>query len=274
MSKPNISDTAFLVNYHRAKHERISLDVYSKYWVTKKSISLSKKLSKEVYKNDDIEICLRSRFFLENLRCFLARNPQAVVVNVGAGFTSYPYLLEPARFIEIDLPHITTYKANKIKMLVKKGKLPKRNVEFISADLQNKKDLKILEQKLSGIILKEKSFFILEGITYYVEKKYLQQLLHIINNLQSSGCELAVEFWSPDIQGLPVFKRLVQYAKRHLNYEPRQWHLYDIGFFAGATGYEVVEFTSTGRLEKFMGRKCLLCDEHNNLLTKMAILRK
>ncbi len=274
MNKPHISDTAFLVNYHRAKHEKLSLDVYSKYWVTKESISLSRKLSKEVFNNDDIEICLRNRFFLENLRCFLARNPQAVVVNVGAGFASYPYLLKPTISVEIDLPHIIDYKTGKIRALAKNGKLPKRNIEFVSADLQSEKDLKKLERTLSKIIGRKKSFFILEGITYYVRKKRLKQLLRIISRLQSSGSELGIEFWSPDIQERPVFKRLTRYAKRHLNYKPNLWRLYDLDFFTDATDYKVAELTSTGRLEKFLGRKCLLCDEYNNLCTRMVVLRK
>ena len=274
MNASHISDTAFLVNYHRAKHEKLSLDIYSKYWVTKESISLSKKLSKEVFNNDDIEICLRNRFFLENLRCFLARNPQAVVVNVGAGFASYPYLLKPATSVEIDLPHIINYKVGKINDLIKKGKLPERNIKFIPADLQSEKDLKKLERTLSNIIRGRKSFFILEGITYYVGKKYLERLLRMISRLQSSGSELGIEFWSPDIKERPVFKRLTQYAKRHLNYEPHLWHLYDFDFFARTTGYSVAELTSTGRLEKFLGRKCLLCDEYNNPCTRMAVLRK
>ena len=194
-----ISGTAFLVNYHRAKFQDISHDIYAKHWVTQEAIDLSEILSKEVYANDDIEICLRNRFFLENIKAFIKKNGPCVFINLGAGFTSYPYLCEGIESVEVDFSHIIEFKKDKTVELMKKGLLPQRTVKYIAADLQDANSIDKLNYELAPLLRGKKSFFLLEGVTYYISPEYLKKIFQMINTLQSKGSEVGVEYWTPDL---------------------------------------------------------------------------
>lgn len=150
MIKKNISASAFLVNESRAKAEQLSLDSYAKLWVDASVRDLWNLFSKEVYLNDPQALAVRNRFFLGCLNRFFAENPQGVFINIAAGFTSYPYLMDcPVQAIEVDLPGVVEYKKKKVKEFREAGSLPWRDIAYVAADLNCPKGREALYSELS-----------------------------------------------------------------------------------------------------------------------------
>ncbi len=115
MNNKSISDSAFLVNESRSRRVDISKDIYAHLWINESTNQLWNDFYSEVYTFDDIQLALRNRFFLEQLKSFIDKSSNPVFVNIAAGFTSYPFLItNPCKFIEIDLPYIIEYKQKKI----------------------------------------------------------------------------------------------------------------------------------------------------------------
>jgi O-methyltransferase involved in polyketide biosynthesis len=127
--KSDVSGTAFVVNYSRSKIVNVSKDIYAHLWVTPESIELWDDLAKNVYTNDDLNLSLRNRFYLEHLKNFIQKNKKPVFTDIASGFDDYPYLADgECKFIEIDLPNNISYKRQKIQVWENGMKLPKRQV--------------------------------------------------------------------------------------------------------------------------------------------------
>lgn len=145
-----ISDSAFLVSESRARRVELSKDIYAYLWTSEETKNLWDEFSKKVYPFDDIELGIRNRFFLENLKNYIDSNSKPLFVNIGAGFTSYPFLVKKScTCIEIDFKHIISYKSKKIAEWIHEGILPKRKIMFLKADICNSKDVKQLKKTLS-----------------------------------------------------------------------------------------------------------------------------
>jgi hypothetical protein len=81
---------------------------------------------------------VRRRHYFELVRAFLVERPDALFLNIAAGFTSYPFLLDPGcGCVETDYAHITAYKERRVAELIAAGELPKRQVAFHALDLEN-----------------------------------------------------------------------------------------------------------------------------------------
>ena len=169
MSNKSISDSAFLVNESRSRREDISKDIYAYLWINESTNKLWNDFYDEVYPFDDIQLSLRNRFFLEKLKLFINESSHPIFVNIGAGFSSYPFLVsKDCEFIEVDLPNIINYKQEKIKQFIKKGDISNKDITFLSADICNKFDLMRLKEHLINSIKNNPSFILLEGITYFI----------------------------------------------------------------------------------------------------------
>lgn len=138
----NISESAFLVNESRARNVGLSQDEYAHLWVTENTRTLWEDFSREVYPHDATELGSRNRFFLEHLRSAIASSQVTTFINFGAGFTSYPFLVdESCRFIEIDFKHVVEYKKKKVTRWQQMGLLPEREIFFLAADLNEPSDI-------------------------------------------------------------------------------------------------------------------------------------
>ena len=134
-----LSETAYLVAESRARAVAISRDVYAAHWIPDRLRESVRRLWEEfaanVYPHDDVVLGVRNRFFLDRLSVFAADGP-TIFVNVAAGFTSYPFLIEHAiRTIEIDLPVVVDVKSARVAALQDAGVLLLRPLRQIAADL-------------------------------------------------------------------------------------------------------------------------------------------
>lgn len=274
MSNKSISDSAFLVNESRSRRVDISKDIYASLWIDDSTEELWNDFFSEVYTFDDIQLSLRNRFFLEKLKSFIDKSSNPVFVNIGAGFTSYPFLVSKnCKFIEVDLPNIIKYKQYKIKQFIKNGKLPDRDVTFLSADVCINNDLVKLKESLIPHIEDNPSFILLEGITYFLKIQYLNQLFKIFSEIQTHNSILTFDFWKPGDAGHHVLKKLMRFFSDRFGFDNKQYNLIDLNFIQNIKGYELVESTDIQDLEKTYTNDNFLADYNKIIPEHYVILR-
>ncbi len=260
----SISDTAFLVNESRARMVDVSGDIYAKHWVLPERrefvIKLWDDFAVEVYPHDDLELSIRNRFFFKFLQKFVSINKKnPVFIIVGAGFISYPFLLDRSIYcIEIDYPHVVTFKESRRKCLINESILPDRNVKFFATDLQNIKDLGRLKILFSSDVAGKPSFILLEGLTYYLDMPVLNTLFNMFSEIQPTGSILAFDFWKPDIIQHPVFKRMKKFFSERFDYAEHNYSFIDDKIIDSIEGYDVLEKSNVIEQEQnFVGSNIL-----------------
>lgn len=265
MGEPRrISDSAFLVNESRARNVELSRDRYAALWVTEATRRLWEDFSRDVYPLDDIELPLRNRFYLDVLEKALRQNPDVVLVNLAAGFTSYPFLTEkPCRAIEVDFDHVCAFKRGKIDSWKREGVLPDREVEFFACDLRSGADVERLAARLKRETGPAESVAFLEGITYYLPEEALQRLFAVLKRVQNAGSLVALDFWTPETAAHPVHARFKKFCASRFGHGEADYTLFDPDYLDGIAGYRVVERTDIAELEKRFssGRKLVHPDE-------------
>jgi O-methyltransferase involved in polyketide biosynthesis len=243
-------ESAFLVNESRARRVDISQDRHAQLWVSKATRELWEDFTAKVYPYDAIELGLRNRFFLDTLRFFVRSAKNPVFVNIGAGFTSYPFLVEEScRYIEVDLEHVIDFKRKQIETWIKNGRMPERKIEFIPADLCSAGDRKRLQTRLTSSLVDTPSFLLLEGITYYLDEAVLHALFEMCAAIQRPGSVLAFDYWNPFIKSNPVFLRFKKYFAERFDHKETHYTFFDEEFIHTIHEYTPVEWTDIQKLE-------------------------
>jgi O-methyltransferase involved in polyketide biosynthesis len=131
--------TAYLVNASRAVRPELAADPLAAAWIPDADrpgvADLWKEYADAVYPHDDLVVALRGRFIADVLAQALAADPETVLVVCGAGFSSYPWLLDFPAALEVDLPEMAAAKQQRAAELTAAGTLPQRDVRHLAADL-------------------------------------------------------------------------------------------------------------------------------------------
>lgn len=276
-TEQHISDTAFLVNESRARKINISQDIYAERWIEPESRervrSLWDNFSKEVYPHDDIELAVRNRYFLERLKKTVGTSLNTVFVNLGAGFTSYPFLLKQLILsIEVDYPHVISFKQDRIKRLQEEGVLPHRNLEFISVDLSDPYDLERLKKVLIRRIAGKNSYLLLEGVSYYLPMPALLTLIEHLREIQSIDSIFAFDYWKPEISEHPVFIKLQTFFADRFGFKASDYNLFDLEFIKSIKGYQLLETSDAVEQERIYAGTNILADYNKILPENYAVL--
>ncbi len=249
--KPLISDSAFLVNESRARNVALSRDSFARLWVTDSTRRLWEDFSRAVYPLDDVELPLRNRFYLAVLDAALRRDPETVFVNLAAGFTSYPYLVEKLpRAIEVDFEHVCNFKRRKIAEWQGEGLLPAREVEFMPCDLSSDGDLDSLASHVGEILSTAPSVVFLEGITYYLHTAWLGRILGLLARAQRPRSVVALDFWTPEVEQHPVHVRFRRFFAERFGHAETEYSLFEPDTFRSIEGYDLVDLCDIVELEK------------------------
>jgi O-methyltransferase involved in polyketide biosynthesis len=269
-----ISGTAFMVNCSRSKRVEVSKDIYACLWVTPESLALWDVLAADVYPNDDVNLSVRNRFFLEKIQDFIDDNQDPVFVDIAAGFDNYPFLLRgECAFLEFDLPHVMAYKKEMVDRWMAEGKLPRRSVEYLSTDLNDQGERNDLRRTLRRKISGRSSIVTLQGITYYMRRRALDELFAILRDVQNAGSMIAFDFWRPDAMHSATMVRFEEYLGRTYGYENLEWNLFDEGYLDGLEGFTRVETTDIAGLERRYSQTRLLQGE-DKIPGCYAVLRR
>lgn len=272
--KSDVSGTAFVVNYSRSLKEDISKDIYAKLWVTPEAIELWNGLSENVYPNDDLNLSLRNRFYLEHIKSFIKDNENAVIVDVASGFDDYPFLIESEnRFIEFDLPNIISYKEKKVREWEKDNTLPKRNVQYHSIDLASEEQRAEFKKILAKEISDKASLIIMEGLPYYLNKEILDDLFKIYSEVQTQGSEIVFDYWRPDAMTYPVMVKLKDYVDKKFNVK-QDFHLFDENYIQSIKNYKEFESTEIASLELMYSPTLIFQGRDNKIPVYFSVLNR
>jgi methyltransferase (TIGR00027 family) len=115
------------------------------------------------------------------------------VVVLGAGFDSRGYRftsqLPGVRFMEVDYPPTQEYKKRRVKEILGK---PPANVSYVPMDF-TKDDL--LDQLVKSRYSKrEKTFFLWEGVVFYLPESAVKDTLHFVRDHAAPGSRLAFNY--------------------------------------------------------------------------------
>lgn len=249
---PDLSGTAFVVNVSRSEKVMLSKDIYAKLWTTEEAVFLYHELRKNVYQYDDLFISLRHRFFLEKQKEFIKTHNNPVIINIGSGFTNYPYLLEGSfEYVEIDLENIINYKKEAIERFMKQDLLPFRDIYYYPINLNNVIDREYLRSKLNGAIASSnRSMVIMEGLTFFLDKKVLDFIFQLLGSTMKKGSEIVFDFWEPDAMDYPVLQKLRTYLSERFGYEQKEYFLFDKDYIESKKDFVISEIKKISEVEK------------------------
>ena len=268
-----ISKTAFLANESKARRVDISKDVYAHLWVSDETRKVWESFTSRVYPYDDVELAVRNRFFLERMTAFCGRASHPIIVNIGAGFTSYPFLLpDTCECVEVDLEHVIGYKREKITRWTNEKELPDRLISFIAIDLTSQSGRAHLKEELAAKIARRPSFILLEGLTYYLPMGVLINLLGIFSAVQEPESVVAFDFWEPKISEHPVFLMFKEFWEEYFGVA--KYNLFDVEFLESIEGYNIAELTNVQEQEKVFSENPELLDYNKILPENYTVLKR
>lgn len=212
----NIHDTAFMTSMFRAMNEPLSNDSFSKLWSNANTKMWVDAYLKEVSEEEVKTHCVRNRFFLEKIKELSKNNKIDLVINFGAGFSMYPFLLnESLAHIEIDTSEIIALKKQKISDWMEKGILPKRNIHFIKANFSKNYEKKLFS-KLE-VLIKGKSLFVLiEGVLFFLNKNESEKIFSFFDKIQCKGDYIGSVSFNHSIRNTRAFKRLIHFFNKKI----------------------------------------------------------
>jgi O-methyltransferase involved in polyketide biosynthesis len=210
-----IHETAFLTCAYRSIYPEISKDIYAALYTNEHTMAWVQKITKEVSDWEPLLHCLRNRYFYEALQNFKNEHPEGVIVNMGAGFSMYPYLFDSDTMaVDIDQADIIDYKEKKLSLWVQEGILPERNIQYVTADFRAG-DQRYLISTLSSLIDGRPSFIILEGVLYFLSEEVTNKLFDVMSLIQQKGSLLGCVSFLPEAMDTEVQVRLNDFFDKY-----------------------------------------------------------
>lgn len=203
--------TAYLVNESRARRPELSRDPLAPAWIPealRPSVrDLWEGYADTVYPHDDLVVSLRGRAVLDAVERATRGATPPVLVSLGAGFTSYPWLAPVAAALEIDLAGIVDAKSRREAELREAGRLAATPVERGVVDLgADGADDHVLE--LARDVAGDRPVaLVIEGLLYYLDDAAAEALLSLPHRLGGSLAAAAVSFWPTGTEANAVLER-------------------------------------------------------------------
>lgn len=164
--------TAYLVNESRARRPELAADPLAAAWIPDADragvTGLWQGYADAVYPHDDLVVALRGRFIADVLAETLAKDPETVLVVCGAGFSSYPWLLDFPAALEVDLPEMAEAKQRRAAELTAAGTLPPRRVRHLGADLGSAADRDRVAREVRELADGRPVAYVAEGVLFYL----------------------------------------------------------------------------------------------------------
>jgi O-methyltransferase involved in polyketide biosynthesis len=228
--KDGVEITAYLVNESRARLPDLSRDCLAADWIPATSRPAVEQLWQEfascVYPYDDLVVALRARCVVDALCRALRRMPDTVLVMLGAGFSSYPWLLPFKHSIEIDLPEIVAAKQRRAAELRSAGRIDERNVTHLAADLADERQLIDLIDHLPALAAGRPVAVVAEGLVFYLPVTAATTIAHLGAAI-GHGAPTIISYWPTGKAEHPVLAAQRQWFRRHSVPEDAAYHSAD-----------------------------------------------
>jgi O-methyltransferase involved in polyketide biosynthesis len=219
--------------------------------------------------------CLRNRYFLDKIKENVIKNGIEVLINFGAGFSMYPFLLDPKIIhIEIDKPEIVGHKKFKIDQWQYEDLLPKRNLHFIGVDFgkEYKEGLLATINSLKG---KKKCFILIEGVLFFLDREETDSLFQLFNLLQDTGDIIGSASFQDNLKQTLAFKRLLDFfGEKVSKTKASDYQTIQDTYYREISGYSLVDHQDYFSLSKDYNHKIiqdkeLILNENFYLLQKV-----
>lgn len=205
---------AALVNESRARSHKLSGDRFAELWVPQISRQNVRQMwdsfSQSVYPLDDLVLATRTKYFLEVLDRSMSHKDRAIIA--PAGLTSYPYLVSSKpKFIEADILGTMQFKTERAKALVKKGRLPSRDVERRVFDLNDTESLlRLLRPESQG-----RTVLLMEGISYYIDAQKWMNAISAAKAMLKPNDIIAFDFWPSSESCKEIYTKFFEFCLEH-----------------------------------------------------------
>lgn len=219
--------TAYLVNESRARIPDLSRDCLAADWIPAARRPAVEQLWQEfaecVYPHDDLVVALRARYVVDTLCHALRRMPDTVLVVLGAGFSSYPWLLPFRHSIEVDLPEIVTAKQRRAAELRSAGRIDERHVTHLAADLADENQLLDLIDRLPVLVAGRPVAVVAEGLVFYLPAAVATTVARL-GAAVGRGAPTIITYWPVGAVEHPVLAAQRQWFRRHAVPEDAAYH--------------------------------------------------
>lgn len=138
-------------------------------------------------------LLIRTRYFDDSMLKWIRRYPKSQIVSLGSGFDtrSIRFNKEPNKltFFDVDLKAMLDYKENIIQ---RESLSNQNNINYVPANFQADDLFENLIEK--GFDKTLPTYFILEGVSFFLEKNVFENLLKGIRNLQNPDVIFAFDY--------------------------------------------------------------------------------
>lgn len=240
-----VHDTAFMIAYYRAQQSEISQDPYAKLWARPGLDKWAQQFDLKVSEHDELLHCLRNRFFYTELEKLWPKEEKILFLNLGAGFSMYPYLLpNKIHTIELDFEEIALYKNEKTTAFTSEKLLPKRSIEHWSADITNAQDQANLLQKLAAY-RDYKKVVLIEGVFFFLTEAQIDSVLSFCSDLLDPSDILMCVSFHDTQKETAVFKRLIHYFADLLKSADNPFSALPHTYYEQLNGFKLIKQSSS-----------------------------
>ena len=129
------------------------------------------------------------------------QNGATQVVVLGAGFDSRAYRFQSqlgnVRFMEVDYGPTQAYKKRRLGEMLE---VIPPNVSFVPMDFT--KDNLLDQLRIAGYSEQQNTFFLWEGVTYYLPESAVKDTLHFVRDHSASGSRIAFDYFGTNNSSL------------------------------------------------------------------------
>lgn len=275
MAEVKVRDNSFVVCCNRAKEETMCGDIYAKFWIPETAWPLHEDYSKQVTDKDDLLTGMRFRFFNESIQSFFRENPEGVLVNLASGFSSYSQIHHTHRVIEVDCDSVINEKMDIAKKLESKSLIPKAKTEYIKCNFEDENSLLELDKKLKSSINGLPTYFLLEGILYYLREKSIRNLFSLAGKHQTKESLMGLSAWRKETVLKTVFKRYLEFYEEKFGVKSDEFQFMDDRFFEGLKDYQVLSKTGYPELSASYKTGFYFTEDDDEIFTEdLYLLRR
>jgi len=269
-----IHETAFVTSTFRATDVNLSKDIFAHLWSNIKTEKWTQEYLEKVSSEETFTHCLRNRYFLDSIKENIKTNAIEVLINFGAGFSMYPFLLDKKIInIEIDKLEVVEYKKSKIDQWQKTKVLPKRNLHFIGVDFGTEyKDA--LLTAINTIKGNKKCFILIEGVLFFLDREETDNLFDFFNIIQNKGDIIGSASFQDELKKSLAFKRLLLFfGEKVAKTKASDYQTIQDEFYQSRANYSLMDHQEYFSLSKTYNHKIrlqkeLILNEHFYLLLK------
>ncbi|MBD3194919.1 MAG: SAM-dependent methyltransferase [Candidatus Lokiarchaeota archaeon] len=201
-NKEKISFTSRLIAYHRAEEAKSENLLIKDPFAEKLAGTLDQYKEKHRFtlKRRDYSIVRAYHIERNLLRKWCERYNESQIVILGSGLDTRAYRLEYLKkgnhiIFELDYESVLSYKED-----IMKFEHPYCKIKYIYANIGKNNIIKMLKEE--SFNPKSVSFWILEGLAYYLQKDSFKKLLKRVSNLSKPNSEIFIDLCVPAIANL------------------------------------------------------------------------